>query len=28
MSQNGKLLKLKDMGFPENWMFLGVWKEK
>jgi abortive infection bacteriophage resistance protein len=28
INQSGKLLKLKDMGFPENWMLLSVWKEK
>ncbi|KAA6302887.1 MAG: hypothetical protein EZS26_001057 [Candidatus Ordinivivax streblomastigis] len=28
LSKGGRLLKIKDMGFPDNWMFLDVWKEK
>jgi abortive infection bacteriophage resistance protein len=28
MVKGGKLLGIKDMGFPDNWKFLGVWKEK
>lgn len=27
MGDGGKLLILKDMGFPDNWKFLGVWKD-
>lgn len=26
ISNGGKLLSLKDMGFPENWKYLGVWR--
>ena len=26
ISQGGPLLSLKDMGFPDNWKHLGVWK--
>ena len=26
MSQGGDLLSLKDMGFPDNWRYLGVWR--
>lgn len=26
ISKGGKLLSLKDMGFPENWNYLGVWR--
>ena len=26
ISQGGSLLSLKDMGFPDNWKHLGVWK--
>lgn len=28
MSEAGSLLTLKDMWFPDNWKFFGVWKEK
>jgi abortive infection bacteriophage resistance protein len=28
ISKGGKLLKMKDMGFPDNWKYLDVWKEK
>lgn len=28
IQNGGKLLKIKDMGFPENWKYLDVWKEK
>jgi hypothetical protein len=27
ISQGGPLLSLKDMGFPDNWKHLGVWKD-
>ena len=27
IENGGQLLSLKDMGFPENWKQLGVWKE-
>lgn len=26
IANGGKLLSLKDMGFPENWNYLGVWR--
>ena len=26
ISEGGKLLQIKDMGFPENWQTFGVWK--
>lgn len=26
MKDGGKLLNLKDMGFPHNWKYLGVWR--
>ena len=26
MDDGGKLLSLKDMGFPDNWGYLGVWR--
>ena len=26
INDGGRLLNLKDMGFPENWKYLGVWK--
>lgn len=26
IAEGGKLLSLKDMGFPENWNYLGVWR--
>lgn len=26
MNEGGKLLSLKDMGFPDNWNYLGVWR--
>ena len=26
IAQGGSLLSLKDMGFPDNWRYLGVWK--
>lgn len=26
ISEGGKLLSLKDMGFPDNWNYLGVWR--
>lgn len=26
IAQGGSLLKIKDMGFPENWTLLGVWR--
>ena len=28
IGNGGKLLSLKEMGFPENWKYLGVWKDK
>jgi abortive infection bacteriophage resistance protein len=28
MDNGGRLLKMKDMGFPDNWKFLDVWKDK
>ncbi len=28
MDDGGRLVKLKDMGFPENWVYLDVWKDK
>ncbi|NDV66914.1 Abi family protein [Bacteroides sp. 224] len=28
IQDGGNLLKIKDMGFPENWAYLDVWKEK
>ncbi len=28
INNGGRLLKLRDMGFPENWKYLDVWKEK
>ncbi|MDH6342939.1 abortive infection bacteriophage resistance protein [Parabacteroides sp. PFB2-12] len=27
IQDGGNLLKIKDMGFPENWAHLDVWKE-
>ena len=27
IANDGKLLSLKEMGFPENWRYIGVWKE-
>ena len=27
IGNGGKLLSLKEMGFPENWKYLGVWKK-
>ena len=26
IDEGGKLLNLKDMGFPDNWKYLSVWK--
>ena len=26
INEGGSLLKIKDMGFPDNWKYLGVWK--
>ena len=28
IDEGGTLLQLRDMGFPENWKSLDVWKEK
>jgi len=28
VGNGGKLLSLKEMGFPENWRYLDVWKDK
>ena len=28
LGDGGKLLILKDMGFPENWKYLNVWRDK
>jgi len=28
MQDGGKLLRTKDMGFPDNWKYLDVWKDK
>jgi abortive infection bacteriophage resistance protein len=28
INNGGNLLKIKDMGFPDNWRYLDVWKEK
>lgn len=28
INNGGRLLKVKDMGFPENWKSLYVWKDK
>jgi abortive infection bacteriophage resistance protein len=28
LQNSGKLVREKDMGFPENWRFLGVWIER
>ena len=27
-NDGGKLHRLKDMGFPDNWKYFGVWREK
>ena len=27
IENGGKLLSLKEMGFPDNWHYLGIWKE-
>ena len=26
IADGGRLLSLKEMGFPDNWNYLGVWK--
>ena len=26
IANGGKLLSLKDMGFPDNWNYLGIWR--
>ena len=26
IADGGRLLSLKDMGFPDNWNYLGVWR--
>ena len=28
LNDGGKLLSLKEMGFPDNWKYLDVWKDK
>ena len=28
IENGGNLLSLKDMGFPNNWNYLGVWREQ
>jgi len=28
LEERGRLAKLKEMGFTENWRFLDVWKDK